>query len=37
MFSQKLGWSKIKSINDVPTSHKEGSLFVTKKQEMAWE
>lgn len=36
MFSQKIGWSKIKSINDVPTSHKEGSLFISKKQEMTW-
>ncbi len=36
MFSQKIGWSKIKTLEDIPTSHKEGSLFISKGQKMLW-
>ena len=31
MFAQKIGWGKVTSLADVPTSHREGSLFVTRQ------
>jgi FkbM family methyltransferase len=36
MFSQKLGWQQVRGLSDVPTSHREGSLFVTLKDAMPW-
>jgi FkbM family methyltransferase len=36
MFAQKLGWRKVQSWQDVPTSHREGSLFISKKILMPW-
>lgn len=36
MFSQKTGWSKVQNLADVPTSHREGSLFITVKPAMPW-
>jgi FkbM family methyltransferase len=36
MFSQKTGWSEVKGLDEVPTSHREGSLFITLKSEMPW-
>jgi len=36
MFSQKIGWNKVQSSVDLPTSYKDGSLFVTAKGEMPW-
>jgi FkbM family methyltransferase len=36
MFSQKLGWNKVKNIEDIPTSHREGSLFISNKNCMPW-
>ena len=36
LFSQKNGWQSVKSVEDVPTSHREGSLFLTGKSEMPW-
>jgi hypothetical protein len=35
-FSQKLGWQLVSSLEDMPTSYKEGSLFVSMKQSMTW-
>lgn len=35
-FSQKNGWGKVTSANDIPVGHKEGSLFITSKSEMFW-
>ena len=37
MFSQKIGWNKVRSIADMPNSHRDGSLFLTRKSEMPWE
>jgi len=37
LFSQKTGWNKVTNLNDVPTSYKEGSLFITGHSEMRWE
>jgi hypothetical protein len=36
MFSQKCGWNRVLKIADVPTSHREGSLFITAKPAMPW-
>jgi FkbM family methyltransferase len=36
MFSQKTGWGKVRVVTDMPTSHKEGSLFVTMKDAVPW-
>lgn len=34
LFSQKIGWNLIKSLKDVPTSYKEGSLIITSKSKI---
>ena len=31
MFSQKIGWSKVKSLSQIPISYKEGSLLISKR------
>ncbi len=36
-FAQKKGWKKISSLDDVPTSYRDGSLFISLKPEMPWE
>ena len=36
LFSQKLNWENVKSIDGMPTSYKEGSLFITAKSKMPW-
>ena len=36
MFAQKTGWNRIQRITDVPTSHREGSLFISTKSAMPW-
>ncbi len=36
MFSQKIGWNQVRSISDMPTSHREGSLFISAKSAMPW-
>lgn len=36
MFAQKIGWGRVQSLNDVPTSHREGSLFISAKPAMPW-
>lgn len=36
MFSQKTNWSKVEKVEDLPTSHREGSLFLTGKESMHW-
>jgi len=36
MFSQKTGWARVRHLADVPTSHREGSLFITVKSTMPW-
>ncbi len=35
-FSQKTGWKQVFSLQDLPTSHREGSLFITSKSTMPW-
>jgi|TARA_B110000259_G_scaffold188460_1_gene247708 FkbM family methyltransferase len=36
MFAQKTGWNKVSDLADVPTSYKEGSLFLSVADEMSW-
>jgi len=36
MFSQKSGWSRVTKIEQMPVTHREGSLFVTAKDSMPW-
>ncbi len=31
VLSQKKGWEQVESINDLPTSHREGSIFISKE------
>jgi FkbM family methyltransferase len=35
-FSQKINWELATSLEDIPTSHHEGTLFVTAKDQMPW-
>ena len=36
MFSQKTGWNKVSNLAGIPTSYKEGSLFLSVADEMSW-
>ena len=36
IFSQKLGWKKAEKLSDLPTSHREGSVFISKNNVMTW-
>jgi hypothetical protein len=37
VFSQKLNWGKITQAEDIPTSYREGSIFISLKETMSWE
>lgn len=36
MYAQRLGWAKVQSPRDLPTSYREGSLFISAKSAMPW-
>ena len=36
MFSQKTGWNKVSNLAGIPTSYKEGSLFLSVADKMSW-
>ena len=36
LFSQKKGWARVENLNDMPNSYKEGSLFITFKENVPW-
>jgi len=36
LFSQKRNWQPVCSLEDMPTSHHEGTLFVSSKPQMPW-
>lgn len=36
IFSQKKSWEKVDKLEDLPTSHKEGSIFISQKLNMPW-
>jgi len=35
-FAQKLGWAQVTSLAEMPTSYKDGSLFITRQPTMPW-
>lgn len=35
-FAQKMGWRKVTHLGDMPTSYREGSLFLSTKEVMPW-
>ena len=35
-FAQKLGWSSVKSMEDMPASYRDGSLFLSRQTVMPW-
>lgn len=36
IFSQKISWEKATSSDDLPSSYKEGSVFISRKEKMPW-
>ena len=36
MFSQKTGWNEVSNLAGIPTSYKEGSLFLSVADKMSW-
>jgi FkbM family methyltransferase len=36
LFAQKIGWERVLRVEDMPTSHRDGSLFLTFKSAMPW-
>lgn len=36
LYAQKVGWGRVQRVTDVPTSHREGSLFISAKPAMPW-
>jgi hypothetical protein len=36
LFSQKTNWQLVGDLDDMPSSHHEGTVFVTCKSEMPW-
>jgi FkbM family methyltransferase len=36
MFSQKTGWSQVKSLEHLPASYREGGIFISAKSKMPW-
>lgn len=36
LFAQKTGWGRVNDLADMPTSYRDGSLFITCRDEMPW-
>lgn len=36
LFAQKGNWGKVQHLSDLPTSHREGSVFISAKDSMPW-
>ncbi len=36
IFAQKTGWEKVVSLNDIPTSHREGSIVLSRRVDFPW-
>lgn len=36
IFSQKNGWQVVNSVKDMPTTYRQGSIFITHKKKMPW-
>ena len=37
LFAQKIGWNRVCRLDQIPTSHREGSLFISHRGEMLWD
>ncbi len=37
LFTQKTNWQRVASMDDMPTSYHEGTLFISSKPEMPWQ
>lgn len=36
IFSQKLGWRRAETVEDVPTHYSQGSVFLSRREQMPW-
>ena len=36
LFAQKVNWQKVVNLEDMPTSYRDGSLFITSESNMLW-
>jgi FkbM family methyltransferase len=36
LFAQKIGWRPVAKLEDMPFSHRDGSLFISTKASMSW-
>ena len=36
LFSQRKGWQRVERDKDMPNGYREGTLFITCKEEMPW-
>jgi hypothetical protein len=36
IFCQKISWRKAVSVSDLPSNYREGSIFISRKDEMPW-
>jgi hypothetical protein len=36
IYSQKVGWRKVESVNDLPIHHTEGSIIITYQKYLEW-
>lgn len=36
IFAQKIGWKMVNSLDDMPLSYKDGSLFISKQKSVPW-
>jgi FkbM family methyltransferase len=36
LFAQKTNWQLVRTLDDMPTSHRDGTLFLTCKEAMPW-
>ncbi len=36
LFAQKINWQKVERLEDMPTSYREGTLFISTKKVMPW-
>jgi len=36
LFSQKNNWGRVRDVDEMPTSHRDGSFFLSIKHEMPW-
>ena len=37
LFSQKIGWKEAKAVHEMPSSHREGSIYISNKECVPWQ